>query len=582
MRRGLTQILLLLGFAIGAAELPPLFRLPTGGLPMAAPVLDASLTPPAIWFLSDDKSLYLLSEQAALLLKFSLEQPRKFLAVDTAGRALVLVDVLPGGQTRGKPPYLMAITRAGIIAWAQGLGDFVPAGRTIEGAAFGFDGRILLVSGPKLRCVSAAGKSLWDAALPGGADCKPSTDGVGNFLVASGKESDEGGGKAVLTLYSPYGVVLATYGAEQTGEVRATALSPFALVGPSGAAGLADGRVLLLDAETASARSLEAVGAAKAIVDLDFDGKLLAALDAGGSLAVWDAEGKPLWRAETGASEGRLTLLSQRVIVTGRGTALTFTRNGDLLRQATITNAAAAALVSPSGLIFSAGVDWVLAAYTFEPAPGPYSVPRRIPYPSDRSAVSKLLNRDGAINQEERQIALVTDIEKRFDSGRIGASEAQDRAVLEAILSGDFAARGGQADPRHSMFIQPRADACRVLGKIGSPQSVRALLAMVETEADPAMRAAALNAIGDIGLDPEGLCGYPFARMALLERLDDEVAWALIGAIEAMSLASGSPPSALMTRALVGLSGQPYGLTVRERAKATIAKVAGSKGRQGD
>jgi hypothetical protein len=578
MRRGLTPVLLLLGFAIGATELPPLFRLPTGGLPMTSPVLDASLTPAAIWFLSDDRSLYLLSEKAALLLKFPLEQPRKFLAVDTSGRAIVLVDVLPGGQTRGKPPYLMAITRGGIIAWAQGLGDFVPSGETVEGAAFGFDGRMLLLSGAKLRCVSAAGKSLWDVALPGAAACKPCTDGAGNFLVASGKESGEGGAEPILTLYSPYGVVLARYGSEKTGAVQATALSAFALAGPSGAAGLADGRVLLLATETGSVRSLEAVGATKPIVDLEFDGKLLVALDAGGTLGVWDAGGQLLWRAETGASEGRLTLLSQRVIVTGRGTALTFTRAGDLLRQATITNAASAALVSPSGLIFSAGVDWVLAAYEFEPAPGPYTLPRHVPYPKDRSVVAQLLNRDGAINLEERQVALVTDIEKRFDSGRIGASEATDRAVLEAIINGDFATSGGQADPRYRMFIQPRSDACRVLGKMGSPQAVRALLAMVETEPDPAMRAAALNAIGDIGLDPEGVCGYPFARMALLERLDDEVAWALIGAIEAISLASGKPPSALMTRALVGLSGPPYGLMVRERAKASIAKVAGSSG----
>ena len=92
----------------GISALDPAFRLPAGGLAMAGPVLDASSTPAAAWLLSEDLSLYALSEAGTLAARVSLAddsrsgRPGSFLRVDPFGRVVVAPGLAGGaGQVDG-------------------------------------------------------------------------------------------------------------------------------------------------------------------------------------------------------------------------------------------------------------------------------------------------------------------------------------------------------------------------------------------------------------------------------------------------------------------------------------------------
>ena len=77
----------------GISSLDPAFRLPAGGLALAGPVLDTNSSPATAWLLSEDLSLYALTETGALVARVDLtddagsEDPAPFLAVDPFGRA---------------------------------------------------------------------------------------------------------------------------------------------------------------------------------------------------------------------------------------------------------------------------------------------------------------------------------------------------------------------------------------------------------------------------------------------------------------------------------------------------------------
>jgi hypothetical protein len=119
-----------------------------------------------------------------------------------------------------------------------------------------------------------------------------------------------------------------------------------------------------------------------------------------------------------------------------------------------------------------------------------------------------------------------------------------------------------------------QSEACRVLGKIGAPASIDVLVDIAGSDADPFVRASAFAALGAIAVDPEGRVDRAFQHAASGWRIDEEVALALIGAIEAMGRRSGSQPGVEAARALLGLSGSPYGAVVRNRAMAVLGAMA--------
>jgi hypothetical protein len=545
----------------GTSALDPAFRLPAGGRAIAGPVVDALCSPPVAWLLSEDRSLYALTETGTLSARVELDAqggtPGAFLAVDPFGRV-----VLALGGSR-----LAAYTKMGSVAW-EARTEPVPGAAASFAPAFGPDGRAFALSGSSFACFSATGRNLWTLALPAAASCPPAVDGSGRpcLGLADGRlliATPYGGEAALLSLGSP-----------------ARCLAPIAFPGGGGsspglpclAVGLADGRLLLLGegGHSIAERRCRAVP-----VSLAWDGSVLYGLDSGGEAFALTASGKELWAAATGCRDGSLRVFPERVIALGQGKAVSLSRQGEVFREMSIPGAAGIPAISPAGLAFSSGSDWVLAAYPFERRlgdPSPAGVPD---YPGLPDPAPRLLQFDPFAADSDRQLTRLADIEKSLQSGSIGEGEIDAAAYCAAVATRAFELGLTDLERRRHGNPLPRARACWLLASLGSPAYREPLFRVLESEDDPAVRAAACEALATLSVDPDGRSMAAFLAAAA-KPVDERTALVIVAAIEGMALRSGQAPAEDGLRALIKLSTKPYGLSVRSRASAALGRISGT------
>lgn len=550
--------------------LEPAFRLPVGGRALAGPLVDARGGPAAAWLLSEDRNLYLLAETGAHLAKIGLPaRPEPFLSLDGSGRAL-LVYPESGGRAS-----LVAYTRGGAEAYRALLEE-----RPAFPPALGSDGRLFIAVGKRLVCLSAAGGRLWSLELSALPSCPPAVDGEGRPALGLGDGS--------LLIASPYGEPLARLDC----GAPVTALSPLApLAAAEGAgaclvAGLADGRILRVGADGKLLEERRGGAGRIAALAAPPSGGGCYALSSSGSLFPFESAGSKEgsstggWKAETGLSGASLYLFSDRLLVIAAGRALSYGLGGELLTEASFAHSSGPAAPSPSGLLFSPGEDWILGAYRFSPELGPALAPLPASYARDEAAAREALAYDPAIGDASRQLALLAAIEAKLSSGSLGAEEPEAAALAAAIAQGRFDPVYPEAERRFRANPLPRARAAWILGRLGSPDNIDALVAILEGEADTSVKAAAVDALAAIGLDPEGEVGSAFEKVVTAGRgrLEDELALSLVAGIESLLLRSGAAPDLGSIRALLALAGRPYGSEVRERATRALGRIAGAIG----
>jgi len=237
--------------------------------------------------------------------------------------------------------------------------------------------------------------------------------------------------------------------------------------------------------------------------------------------------------------------------------------------------------VTSSGIVLSAGEDWILYAYRFE---GPLGEPAR-PAPGyvDFAAARARANEEIFWNPgfgDDAALRELRRIEKSLGSASIGAEEGDALLLCSAIALG-YGAReasvyGGAAPrgPRPSGAL-PRALACDILGMLGSPRAVPVLTEAYLRDPEPAVRASAARAIGIIGLDLTGEALRAFQGAADREFfLDEPGALATIDAVEGIYRALGELSDPGGVRAVLRLADKPYGSAVRSRALAALRRLS--------
>lgn len=551
--------------------LEPSFRLPIAGKPAAPLLLDASLAPSAAWVLSEDHGLYLLSEDGRLLAKTALPlRPRDFLALDGAGRALVVLDSPEG-------PLLSAWTRVGKEAFRVYLGGFLPEESSVPSLALGSDDRLFLGAGSRVLCLAQNGQRLWSRDLSGAIAAGPVADGLGRAAL--------GLADGTILVLSPYGETEISYSAGS----QIQALSAFASgawnaplrdQGPGSpvlAASTQGGEVLVLDRRGRLAASQKPQGGARALAS---DGAVLYSLSPTGLLSAWSTGGSLLWQASTGVPSGRISVYAARLIVTGPGKAVSLDREGGVYREASFANAAGASVPASSGLLFSPGADWVLGAYPFEKALGPSLGTPLQAYGYAEDSLDEILLYDPALGDSGHRLALLARISASLDSGSLGAEEGRAGALAAAMARGDFDPSYPASEARFRLDPLPRVRAMEILGRLGSPESLPLLLGIFSKAQDPALRAAACDAIGAICRDPSGEVGSAFVRAIQTSRagLDGQVASGIVAVIEALALRSGSPPGREALGALLALTQSPQRPDVKNAATRALSRIAGSFG----
>ena len=311
--------------------LEPSFRLPIAGKPAAPLLLDASLAPSAAWVLSEDHGLYLLSEDGRLLAKTALPlRPRDFLALDGAGRALVVLD-----SPRG--PLLSAWTRVGKEVFRVSLGGLLSEESSVPSLALGSDDRLYLGAGSKVLCLAQNGQRLWSRDLPGAIVAGPVADGLGRAAL--------GLADGTILVLSPYGETEISYSAGSPVQALSAFVSgawnaPLRDQAPGSpvlGASTQGGELLLLDRRGSLVASQKPQGGARALAS---DGAVLYSLSPTGLLSAWSTGGSLLWQSPTSVPAGRIGVYAARLIVTGPGKAVSLDREGGVYREASFANAA--------------------------------------------------------------------------------------------------------------------------------------------------------------------------------------------------------------------------------------------------
>ncbi len=547
----------------GVQSLEPAFRLAAGGRAHAGPVADFN-RPAAVWLVSEDRSLYALTESGGLASRTVLDgEIERWLAVDPFGRALVCVD----------RTSVIAVSRAGVVAYRTSI-EAVPGAASDFAPAFGSDGRAFVLSGRGVRCFNPAGRLLWELALPEAVSCPPATDGAGCpvFGLADG----------TVLFVSAYGevfgrhsvgsppVLLAPVTGPRSHESAGSGGPASAAALPSLVAGLGDGRLVVLDS---GGRTLGRAKLGAAPRSLLFDGRFLYCLDEGGNVYALETSGTVAWSTPSGCTEGLLSVFEERIVAVAKGRAVSMSSAGEIFRELSIPDATGRIAVTPGGYAFSSGSNWVLAAYRFERPLGAGLSPALEPYTALPDVVSEELLYDAYATDADRQREKLGEIRERLRAGSLGRDEPRMAAYCAAVASGELLRDLSPVERRRLSNPLPRAEAAYLLGEIGSPDYRPILIDLLKRDPDPAVQSAACEALAAIGVDPDGSTAAAFFDAAL-RPLDERTALVIVDVIAGTAFRFGSEPSLDTVRALLALAEKPYLPAVRNKATAALSRLA--------
>jgi outer membrane protein assembly factor BamB len=418
----------------------------------------------------------------------------------------------------------------------------------------GWDGRIFVPAGDRIYCLTASGHLLWEQNL-GSSLALPLIPDLDGGLVTVLSD-------AVLLRLGPFGGAQLLY----------LSALPRALV-PLGPAGKG-GRVLIVypnggleftDLRSADfdrgpiplprleGRPLSAAawGLRAAVL---MEGSRLRELNALTGEVLWSAE---VSAADTSAADTALLYDERGIYALSKTRAAGFTPEGRMLWALDLRGAASVPGFGDDGILYSGGTDWILYAFrqedrvrqqpqsVFGPAAeGSYGT--GAPPPSSWASHPMRYEEP----QVEQELGL---IRQAILGGKVANRELEYTAYLM-----ETANAGQDLDSprlRPLVHISHRVRALQLLGIIGSRETIPFLTRIFAQDQDPVVRAAAAQAIGAIGMDPDGIALNAFsnaARSVILR--EEQVLAAMASATGAICRFSGPPVMDAGIRILTSLS----------------------------
>jgi outer membrane protein assembly factor BamB len=462
----------------------------------------------------------------------------------------------------------IAVNNDGRELWKASLGAVLSGP-----AVIGWDGRVFVPAGKKIFCFAATGTPLWTYEHGTVLSAGPWLDSSGGLLLLLEN------GRALRL--SPFGEAI----------VRQLPPAPQLLVSPGAAAGrgilalYGNGDVLAVDPVGGAADSAE-------VSLLRLPAGPIAAAAKGDSVAVLlnngqavlfsAASGETLWGADSHINIQRnrgenppvnesIVIYDERglYVLTESG-ATCFSGDGRRLWSTSLTNAAGIPALSESGVLYSGGSDWILYAWQAEDRILPQKKNLYGPVPEGSYGLGNPPpSRLASARLEETQVKKELDaIRGELTSGKIGINEP-DRIswLMEAASVGSRPGFLYSGDNR--LPINYRIQALQLLGRIGSRETIPWLALFFRREADPAVKAAAANAMGSIGMDPDGLIVQEFIAAATTGNpvRDEQTLIAIASATGALCRFSGTPMSSAGLRIFALLENPSMPPTVRRQVR---------------
>jgi outer membrane protein assembly factor BamB len=434
---------------------------------------------------------------------------------------------------------LIAVNRAGRELWRRNL-DSPLCARIITG----WDGRLFVPTEGKIYCYTASGNLLWTRTFEDSFSIAPRLDRNGGIILALKNNEvfriDPFGNAHVWMLSNTPAALLSVE--QQRVMVLYTDGTMENLGSPEDWYMAAQADVHSSVLPRLPARPLAAASRGNNIAVTMNDGKVaLISLD----------ERKIIWTGDSHIREsGNIQETSVEMLFDERGIyvlslsgATGFSHNGGRIWFKFLNNAAAIPAFGNDGVLYSGGKDWILYAYKIEDRILPERNAIYGPIPDGSYGMGRPRIIDTLyipLNMEETRNKLDI-INAAVNAGRVGGNEPAWKSFLLTVSAGE-------------QPIQHRINAINVLGKIGSQETIPWLINIFRNENEPLIRAAAVNAIGNIGVDPQGIAIQTFLFSIISGIRDDQILTAIASATGALCRFSGPPLSETGIRILNLLS----------------------------
>lgn len=468
---------------------------------------------------------------------------------------------------------LIAVSRTGRELWRADLGAPL-VGPVLQG----WDGRIFAASEKQVSCYSAGGTLLWYTRLDEAIAIAPVADRQGGLLLALANGAvlriDGFGNTRSQVLPQVPAVLVPLAGAPYRGNAGKGASGitlPMLVLYPNGEIQGYGGDYpdfpLLPELPLAAAYR---------------DGQVAITLRQGQVLLLSLTEGRILWSRENTAGtqeilekpgalpEARMIYNERGIYMLSQNRAAGFSPQGLRRWFVRIRGSASLPNISDEGLLYSGGNDWVLYAYQVEEAirgteedryedrsPGTYGLGESIP----GYALAAIPLSEAGVRNTLEMIRLA------LQEGRVGKGEPEFTAYLMEV-AGSVRANLKTSLLHPPVDVRQRLQAVRLLARLGSAESIPFLAAQFSREPEPLVQAQIAQAIGRIGMDPQGL-----ALKALSQRVfppaqlrDEQTLLAVAQAVGALCRFSGPPLSQAGIPLLVALAGHESSLLVRKQA----------------
>jgi outer membrane protein assembly factor BamB len=474
----------------------------------------------------------------------------------------------------------IAVNRAGRELWRVN-----PGGPLSGPAVPGWDGRIFIPTGNRVSCYTASGCLLWRRDFPAAIAITPELDQNGGILAVL-----ENGD---LLRIDPFGRALS----RRLSEVPAAVLS-LALPEEKGKAEVwgrtlilyKNGRVELLDpARPGGAPYAFPRLPAAPLAAVSRENTAAVLLSGGEVLLLSGTDGAFLWTGEShicmersgrnnSGGEAAMLFDERGIYVLSVTGATGFTGDGRRLWYIRLEGAAAIPAFGDEGVLYSGGADWILYAYKLEDRVrrGRESLYGPVPegsYKTGNPPPSSWANDYFHFEEEEldRQFDL---IETTLKTGEVGENELEYAAYLMEA-AGSSADLLGQAKNRPPVQVRHRVRALRLLSIFGSSETIPFLVRVFTRDDEILVKAAAADAIGAIGLDPDGIALRAFTAAIYTPFLvrEEQVMSAIASATGALCRFSGPPLSDAGVKILTLLSGDTLPPSVRARVRRELDTI---------
>ncbi|MDR0539790.1 MAG: PQQ-binding-like beta-propeller repeat protein [Spirochaetaceae bacterium] len=472
------------------------------------------------------------------------------------------------GRTNG---YFYALNRAGRLLWEKRLGEAL-----VWSPLIGWDGRIFVFLGKRIICFTATGTQLWEYALPAQISAQPVANTKGGFIAVLKNNT--------MLLASPFGEINPVELAAQPAAVLPGNYPDALVIYDDGDIetlkdGFSPKKVIQIrqNAERAASSGGKKPAGKQAEIPPELPAGLPAELPAPhkiggrtvtaiqykdyvailldtGNIMLWRLSAEQaLWTkpAMLGINRARLQFDERGIYLFSMSGAAGWTTEGSLLWNMRIQGAAVPPVLSDDGILFYGATNWLLYAYKVEHRSRtktagisfPYNLPDEGNYGLGTGASAyQLFFDESGVDSVLKQIA------KAVKNGNTGTGEPfAVRALLTIAAGGDTNVHTG---------IIEQLEALRLLGSIGSRETVPFLVHRLAAEQDPNVRAGIIEALGRIGVDPNQTVIPHFDKLAAqsIGNKNIRILSSLTEALGRLCRFSGPPVSDSGIKILVSIS----------------------------